>query len=146
MNMREVCQECGNHMKLESAVGKKFPWRDYPSLTLMTNVTVMTCPHCGNMGMDGKDLKALDEGLSQSATKQVIAFLARIKEQTELSQERIAKLVGVTPQYLSKVLHGGQVPSYSLWNYLKAFASHPRVMAETLNAEYPIENLMTKCS
>ena len=120
------CGNCGSfEIKSKPYLGP-FPWKDYPQVYLTHPTTVLQCEVCGEtMGGPG-DAKRLDEIAIESISQQVKLFIERISKREGCTQTDLAERVGITPQYLSTLKNGANIPGFQTFNFLKILALDER--------------------
>jgi len=133
------CGECG-HRELTWVNGKnKFttPWRDFPLVFVTVDLEVIQCKHCGNYIT--YDAKKVDQAIEASLCSQTRQFIDIIKSKTNLKSKEVATILGISPAYLSSLHSGAKVPSFQLWNFLKAIvAVDPVELCKKLDPEFNV--------
>lgn len=132
------CGECGSKdVSLKNIKGSEFPWKDYPSVTLLFDMNVLVCGHCGNQILGSKDIAALDENIVQSINqKQKEAIEALVKLGVE--QKTLARILGKSPEYISMLKNGAKQASFSLFVQLQIFKDVPSFIEKYTGVSVPI--------
>lgn len=117
------CGECGSkNLKRQSVVGKPFRWKDYSSVTLSQELELLTCQECGNFIIKAGEGKLIDAAIEASIFHQVRMAIESVKAAHGCDQKDIAVRLGISPEYLSEIKNGRQIPSFQLFNFLKTMA------------------------
>lgn len=120
--MKPKCGNCGSK-KVESKdqYSKGFPFRDYPLVFLETNLKIKECLDCGELVISLKDSKNLNEAILNSINININKYINIFKERG-IKQKELAKILGVSPEYLSEIKSGRKQPAFLLFNFLKTLA------------------------
>ena len=121
--LKRQCGECGER-KLAFVNGKnkfKTPWKDFPLVFVTVDLELLQCQHCGNFIT--YDADQVDRAIEASLCSQTRQFIDIIKSKTNLKSKDIAHMFGIAPTYLSSLHSGAKVPSFQIWNFLKAIVA-----------------------
>lgn len=122
--MGKLCGECGKReMVLTNVNGRSdFNYKDYPSVKINTDLELLVCKNCGNVGLMSGDSKKLDEALVISIKQQSTYLIKKILENHNCEQQKLADHIGITPEHLSQIKNGKMIPSFQTFNFLKTIA------------------------
>lgn len=122
------CGDCGSReIKKVSASGMSFPWKDFPSISITnSDLKLLKCAICGNVMQLASDSEAIDGAIVQSIIQQTRGFIDRVILKEECTQVELARNhLGITPEHLSVIKSGKQIPSFQLFTLLKILALTP---------------------
>lgn len=143
---KKRCSECGEgSYKKKLVLGRwNHPWKDFPSVFLMEEVSIWICSNCKNVASVKGDAEKLDRVIEDSIKEQVSQFIQIIRSKAEVNNEQIASLIGISPTYLASLHSKKKVPSFTLWNELKMIAISPEEMIEKLDPSWDLKNLLLR--
>jgi DNA-binding transcriptional regulator YiaG len=148
MTMKLRCGECGERKFEQKNVKGQFstPWRDFPRAFLTQDLHLPVCGNCGNYAIEGDEAEQLDAAIEASVRDQASQFIEVIKAKANITGVKLAKLVGVTPEYLSMLSNHKNTPSYQVWNMLKLIANDPKKLTAELDPDWDIrkKNLLLR--
>ena len=99
-----------------------FAYKDFPSVKLETDLELLVCDNCGNIGVMANETQKVDEALIFSIKKQSKHLIETILAKYGCEQKQLASHIGITPEHLSQIKNGKMVPSYQTFNFLKTIA------------------------
>ena len=138
------CGECGQKTLALVNVKNNFVaiWREYPQVFITVNLELAECQNCGNHIVISA--KQYDQAIENSLRDQVAQFIDITKGKTGLKSHELAKIIGITPTYLSSLHSKTKTPSFQVWNILKAIAIDPVEMCKKLDPKYNVvkENIL----
>lgn len=145
--MTKRCGECASkNIKETNLKGKRFPWKDYPSVLLSQDFKAQTCQDCGELILRGSDSANFDKAIKTSIHDQVIVFIETILgREKNVSQANLATRLGLTPEYLSEIKSGRKQPGFGVFNFLKTLALDARAFKEA-EPEFLSETMIRKIS
>jgi DNA-binding Xre family transcriptional regulator len=122
--MGKLCVECGKReMVYKNVKGSTdFAYKDFPSVKLETDLELLVCDNCGNIGVMANETQKVDEALIFSIKKQSKHLIETILAKYGCEQKQLASHIGITPEHLSQIKNGKMVPSYQTFNFLKTIA------------------------
>lgn len=120
------CGNCGSFEVKSKPYSGPYPWKDFPQVFLVKPILVFQCEICGETQSGPGDGKRFDEAAVESIATQVRLFIDRIVEREHCTQTELAQRVGVTPQYLSSLKNGANIPGFQTFNFLKVLAVDER--------------------
>ena len=123
------CGECG-HVGLamkDLAHWYKTPYRDFPNVTITESVEMPVCPECNNVIIPGDRSKFLDKAAETSLDNFVSITLNSVLSLKGMTGRKLAKLVGVTPEYISMILNHKKRASFQLTQLLLLIKLHPKL-------------------
>ncbi len=137
---RKICSECGKkHYERKNIVGFwDHPWADYPCVFLLNAVPLWICTNCKNVASVKGDSENLDCVIEDSIREQTSQFIEIIKAKGQISSERVAQIIGISPSYLASLHQKKKTPSFNLWNELKAIAISPEEMIKRLDPSWDL--------
>jgi hypothetical protein len=140
------CGECGRKDVTEQNVRDRWgmPWRDFPFVKVESDLVLPMCSHCGNVIIPASAVDTIDNALQNAIQNLTKTLLSEIKKKHGLKLVNIAKLTGVTPEYLSMLLNKKKVPSFQLIQLLTILRLHPEMVPELStpwHLEMPTKNL-----
>lgn len=148
MSSKLRCGNCGNRAleRLNFNGVLKTHWKDYPLVHLTTDLELWHCPKCDETPYESGDPARVDEALEASVRDQASQFIDIIRSKANYSTERLARSIGITPEYLSSIRSQKRTPSFAIWNVLKAIAADPVLMLMRFDPETdPLEaNLLLR--
>jgi transcriptional regulator with XRE-family HTH domain len=145
------CHLCNNYLVDTNIKGTVFPWKDFSFVELLLDFKALKCQSCGEIMIKGGDAAKLDEALAKSISMQASNFLQTLKQSSKLSQRELAKKIGISDVYFSKIIGMKQKISFQIFNYFKLLAKYPGNLNE-LNCfegscdfeHYPVQDLIDK--
>ena len=142
------CSECGNKTYKRTEFSGKWnhPWQNYPCVFLLEDISLWACTHCKNIASIKGDAENLDRVIENSIREQTLQFIDIIRSKGQISNEKIAILIGISPSYLASLHKKKKTPSFTLWNELKAIAIAPEEMIKRLDPSWDLlkENLLLR--
>ena len=126
------CGECGHRGLTLKNIERNYqaPWADFPKLRLSVPLELPCCPQCGNVIIPGDAVSRLNGAMEESAKKLVQGLIDEVQTLCGLKGRELARLLGVTPEHLSTVVHGRKRPSFQMAQTLFIFRSHPEIVPE----------------
>jgi len=106
------------------------PCGHFPFVKVTTPLELPECPQCGNVVLPGDVFDAVDAALQTSTLTLVKNDLDFLKTEMGLNYKFIARILGITPEYLSMVLNGKKNPSFGLVQMLRMYRNHPEAIGE----------------
>ncbi len=142
MSHKIRCAECGKRGFSTKNLKNKFstPWADYPLAFLTTDLELSVCDHCGNYRITGDEGEKIDSAMEASVRSQASFFTKKIQKEAKISGKQLALILGISPEYLSKILNEKKTPSFSVWNFLKIIATDPVKITEELDPKWDFRN------
>jgi len=117
------CGNCGSTNLGSSQEGNLFlSWRDYPSVLITEENSLMVCKDCGEVIFTASQGKMIDDLIERSINSQINLFLKMIMGRERCEQKLIAEHLGVSPEYLSEIKSGRKTPKFQTFNFLKTLA------------------------
>lgn len=146
MTMKLRCGECGQRKFEEKCVNGEFssPWRDFPRAYLTQSLVLPICTNCGNYAIVDDEAERIDVALEASVRDQTSQFIDVIKSKADITAVKLGSLIGVSPEYLSKLGRQKATPSYLIWSFLKLIATDPKKIAAELDPSWDVrkENIL----
>ncbi len=122
-----TCPHC-NRGDIERKAGphRRMPYRHIPDLALPESLELPTCSACGELWLDAKATRRVEEALEAEYRRQLTlkAEHAIDRLQAHLPQRDLERLLGVSAGWLSKVKNGRE-PSAPMTALLMLLAEQP---------------------
>ncbi|MCL6479497.1 MAG: helix-turn-helix domain-containing protein [Peptococcaceae bacterium] len=107
------CYNCGSEV-----ITKKVNWISYVNgIKVVTpNITVESCPKCGEMVLDSKESEKIDRDVAEYYNRELAleVKLKEVRDRLGLTQEEVAKRMGWSKQRYNTVEKNKKVPSVLL--------------------------------
>lgn len=136
INIKKLrCGECG-HVGLvmkDLANWYKTPYRDFHNVLVTESVKMPVCPECQNVIIPGDRSHFLDVAVERSIDDFVTKTLDAVLSLKGMTGRKLAKLTGVTPEYISMLLNHKKRPSFQLTQILLLIKLHPKLTNELSN-------------
>ncbi len=126
------CGECG-HVGLvmkDLANWYRTPYRDFPNVLITEPVEMPVCSKCNNLIIPGDRSKDFDEAIEKSIEKFVTNTLKDILSIGGMTGKKLAKLIGVTPEYISMLLNHKKKASFQLTQLLLLIKLYPKLKTD----------------
>ena len=114
------CGECFTKgMELKDVAGWfQVPWKNYPKVTITKSYEMPVCPSCNNVIEGGGWGENLDKKIEESIREVTTDLIKTILRDNNLTSREFSKIVGITPEYLSSLVHEKTTPTYTLFQLL----------------------------
>lgn len=127
-----TCPQC-NRGEIESRPGphRRMAWRHIPDLALPEALELPTCSACGELWLDAKATRRVQEALEAEYRRQLTLKAERALDslRAHLPQRDLERLLGVSAGWLSKVRNGRE-PSAPMSALLMLLAERPERVEE----------------
>lgn len=135
---KKKCSECGkkSYSKKEIIGFWDHPWKDFPCVFILENISIWACIACGNIATIKGDSERLDKAIESSIRTQTARFIDVIRVNGEINSERLSEIIGISSSYLASLHQMKKTPSFTLWNELKAIAIAPKEMLARLEPSW----------
>lgn len=132
------CGMCGStKIDLTDIKGRKFAWMDYPSVELRFEQIAPVCSECKTVMLRTSDSSKLDANIVRSIQTEVNEAILYLTEELGLTQEHLAKALGITPQYLSMVKARKKKLSFTAFSLLIFFKDYPGEIEKRTGVKVP---------
>lgn len=130
------CGVCGSkELEKNNIKGTTHPWKDYLQVELLYDQDCVICQKCGNQIMTPRDLAELDKNIVASIKTRIDQAIRVLTERFGVTQENVARALGVTPEYLSMVKNGNKRLSFTTFNLLQCFKGNPNLITSLTGIE-----------
>lgn len=125
------CDLCGGTVERTAKPGRMREYRPgVPPLPIPDDYVLPVCKECGELYISEESAKRLDELQRPAFMEWQKATVGRLIEKIQratpgITNREIERICGVTPTYLSHILHGRKEIGQTLLNYLEALALYP---------------------
>ena len=129
--IRELCSKCGSkNIGFNSILWQRFAFKDYKQGVLITksnDLSLVQCNDCKEhfFNRKYKDAQRLDEAIKQSIKDQWTKYLKKILERQGINQKELGDSISMTPEQISRVKSGKEIPSHKTFLLIKILASSP---------------------
>ena len=132
------CGMCGStKIDLTSIKGRKFAWMDYPQVELRFEQIAPVCSECKTVMLRTSDGTKLDENIVRSIQQEVHEAIHYLTEELGLTQENLARALGITPQYLSMVKAKRKKLSFTAFSLLMMLKEYPLEIEKRTGVKIP---------
>jgi hypothetical protein len=123
MKRPKRCGSCGSNNLISSKENiVSLPWKDYPSVLITDDDSIMICKDCGKTVFPASQGKMVDELVIKSINAQVNHFIKIITQREKCGPKEIAEHLGIGREYLSEIISGIKTPKFQTFNFLKTLA------------------------